>query len=254
MNKKNVVICCALVFVLVIILLLLVPLLMTHYVSFERLEGSVVNSAEQPLDDAKVSVSYLCLNTITFGSGSTGFGKKNTVTGSGGTFSFDALAPQRISRLWHLVDSCFKFITVSKEGYYDPEFCPEPNTEHFLKCAFNTRNEVTVRVIPQQTNLSPVVLYEIQNYRDLVGPCQEFKLACAQQPLLKNAVANKDVPACHTLPYWDMPLCITEIALAQKDPSVCNAISFRQDSPEYAESDTQDGRARCLSVLSERES
>jgi hypothetical protein len=278
------------IFLAVIIILVLI-LVLFKIVYFSSTQVKIIDIDGVPIINAQVKISYSCQEAVLDVGGGEHFrqfGYREGVTNSQGVVHFNSLNKEIIYNLPFFMFNCHKDILVLKEGY-----CPNYHISAGACIGDYSNNLLSKKEILElpvyfAKDISwfkggaILVLKKIDNYQVPVlnEYCNLFKEDCEKNKSFREAVKSLDSDKCiegckftnkQGVDEFDSDCdisninrisyvyeCLTEIAFAKKDVSICDEIYYTQDGDgrknlragvDSHEYNTKEFQKRCYNIL-----
>ncbi len=270
------------VVIIVISVILILFFILVKFVYFFPTQVQVIDIEGNPIANSKVEISYLCQEAapdVGGGNHFRRFGKREAITNKEGIAQFNSLNVKFVTNLPFFMFNCHKDIIGLKEGY-----CPNYGTSARTCLGSNDRSLLSKKEISElpvfySRSISwndknvDLILKKIDNYQEPTQEaiCKIFKDQCEKSDNLKEDILSQNYSKCTEgcmlrggncdIPnsVYHVYMCFTEIAIAKKDPSICNEIYYikegnvfinlRAGGGENAEDYTKDLRAGCYNAL-----
>jgi len=268
-----------------IIIILAIFYLGFKYVYFSKTSVKLLDIEGNPIENAKIVVTYLCHIVVMGENDERIFGYRESTTNSEGIAKFNSLNKFFVIN-FPFMYKCVKYITADKEGYCNERFYSEeiPTSGNVWEqpCWIEYGGDSTV-IWALSSKEVVLKLKKVKSYSKLDTGCKIFEEDCKKSSSFKEAVLSQNLLKCtEGCQYVDgnginqfkencdiiskkfyarayVYECITEIAMAKKDSSICAEIYYTKESnevfsnlrassnnPEY---DTKEFKRRCYTIL-----
>ena len=224
-------------------------------VNFSETNGKITDDKGNAVKSVNVYIDYSCLHICVicqYGNELVFYHHEETKSDLSGVFKFDSWNSGPVRNFpFHLYD-CKKTLSFAKRGYsgevgkgrifdcWDQGCLKEINIDD---------KDFTYILIKQKET-------EVKGY-----PCKIYRGDCTNNKILGEVILTKNVSRCsnqYDVPNYLFYPCYVEIAIAEKNPSVCDEITYGADVEitnggysEKPEIDTNNYRESCKKEVNE---
>ncbi len=262
--------------ILIIILGAIIFFLEFKFISFSETIGIVTDMNGNPIKEANVTITYSCSRVcwvcMEGGGIGEGFGERITTTDNSGGFRFNSLFRIGINHLFPLYN-CHKSVRAHRDyglrNLYRNRYegCYKLEKVQYTTSISSNEKEVSIKLSPDPKCKD----VSINN------SCSYYIPTCEGNPIFNDIIKNKEINRCDEscliqregygpTERYDcnfmikQDMCYTEIAILEKDPSICNKITYTSEidevmkgvNPKYSsnpEYQTNYSRRMCFKIL-----